>query len=289
MGRYDISLKAVLKRGNSRILGALGMPGAYRELSPEFPSMRKRTADFLAVVKQPRKRPLLAHVELQTGPDTTMTDRMLRYSADIRIWAGSQDDLKGLSVHQTILYVGTRSWKPRGPIDEQNLWFKPDFMDARDIDPEPLLASENLGDVTFAVLCRDGKRPDVIKRVLEKILAAPAADRPDGVAMLSVFSDLRQIGAFVQAEMERMGISVDLEDSTLVRPTIDRARRETTVELILRSLRTRFAGQVPSDLPQQLEKLSMEDLQDAFDRSTTATSVEDVLTTITPQATGSKL
>ncbi|MBI5131526.1 MAG: hypothetical protein HZA66_18975 [Rhodopseudomonas palustris] len=289
MGRYDISLKAVLKRGNSRILGALGMPGAYRELSPEFPSMRKRTADFLAVVKQPRKRPLLAQVELQTSPDTTMMDRMLRYSADIRIWASSQNDLMGLSGHQTILYVGTRSWKPRGPIDEQNLWFKPDFVDARDINPEPLLASENLGDVTFAVLCRDGNRPHVIKKVLERIVAAPAADRPDGVAMLSVFSDLRHIGAFVQAEMDKMGISVDLEDSTLVRPTIDRARRKTAVELIIRSLRARFAGQVPDDLPQQLEQLSMEALQEAFDRSTMATSVDDIVAAIAPRSIGPKL
>jgi hypothetical protein len=129
-----------------------------------------------------------------------------------------------------------------------------DFVDARDIDPEPLLASENLGDVTFAVLCRDGKRPDVIKKILERIVAAPAAERPDGVAILSVFSDLRHIGPYVQTEMEKMGISVDLEDSNFVRPTIDRARRETTVDLIIRSLRTKFAGQVPADLSGHLEK-----------------------------------
>jgi hypothetical protein len=288
MSRYDISLKAVLKRGNSRILGALGIPGDYRELSPEFPSIRKRTADFLAVVKPFRKRRHLAHVELQTGPDTTMMDRMLRYSADIRFWAGSQDDLKGLSVHQTVLYIGTKSWKPRGPIDEQNLWFMPDFVDARDIDPEPLLASENLGDVTFAVLCRDGKRPDVIKKILEMIVAAPTAERPDSIAILSVFSDLRHIGPYVQTEMEKMGISVDLEDSTLVRPTIDRARRETTIDLIIRSLRTKFADQVPADLSGHLEKLSIEELQEAFDRSMTATSVDDVLAPAVPRTEDSK-
>jgi hypothetical protein len=288
MGKYDISLKAVLKRGNSRVLGALGIPGEYRELSPEFPSLGRRTADFLALVRQPRKRALLAHVELQTAPDATMSDRMLRYSADIRIWAKSQEGLKELGVHQTVLYVGANRWKPPRPIDEHGLWFKPDFVDARDIDPEPLLVSENLGDVTFAVLCRDGKRPDVVKKVLERIAAAPAVDRSDGIAMLSVFSDLRHIGPYVQAEMEKMGISVDFEESTLVRPTIDRARRETTVDLIIRSLRTKFADQVPVDLPQQLEKLSTEELQQAFDRSTTATSVDDFLAAITPRSTGTK-
>ncbi|WP_076866146.1 hypothetical protein [Bradyrhizobium mercantei] len=73
-----------------------------------------------------------------------------------------------------------------------------------------------------------------------------------------------------------MGISVDLEDSTLIRSAIDRARRQTTAELIIRSLRTKF-DQVPGYLPVQLEKLSIEELRGAFDRSTTATSLDDVL------------
>lgn len=75
---------------------------------------------------------------------------------------------------------------------------------------------------------------------------APAADRPDGIAILSFFSYLPHIGPYVQSEMEKVGISVDLEISTLVRPTIDRARRETTVDLIVRSLRAKSAGEVPS-------------------------------------------
>jgi hypothetical protein len=81
--------------------------------------------------------------------------------------------------------------------------------------------------------------------------------------------------------MEKMGIPVNLEDSTLIRPTIDRVRRETSIDLILRALRSKFAGQVPAELPEQLEKLTLEELQEAFDRSTTATSVDDVLTSIT--------
>jgi hypothetical protein len=85
--------------------------------------------------------------------------------------------------------------------------------------------------------------------------------------------------------MEKMGISVDLEDSTLVRPTIDRARRETTIDLIIRSLRTKFADQVPADLSGHLEKLSIEELQEAFDRSTTATSINDVLAPVVPRPT----
>jgi hypothetical protein len=173
-------------------------------------------------------------------------------------------------------------------ISEPGLRYEHGFIDARDIDPEPLLNSENLGDVTFAVLGRDGKRPDVIHKVLARIAAAPAADRPDSIATLSVLSDLRGIGPRVKAEMEKMGIPVNLEDSTLIRPTIDRVRRETSIDLILRSLRSRFSGQLPADLPEQLGKLTIEELQDAFDRSTTATSVDDVLTAISPRSAAAK-
>jgi hypothetical protein len=88
--------------------------------------------------------------------------------------------------------------------------------------------------------------------------------------------------------MEKMGIPVNLEDSTLIRPTIDRVRRETSIDLILRSLRSKFVGQVPAELPEQLEKLTIEELQEAFDRSTTATSINDVLAAITPSSATAK-
>jgi hypothetical protein len=87
--------------------------------------------------------------------------------------------------------------------------------------------------------------------------------------------------------MEKMGIQVNFEDSTLVRPTIDRVRRETSIDLILRSLRSKF-GQVPAELPEQLQKLSIEELHEAFDRSTTATSVDEMLTAMAPRSTGTK-
>lgn len=78
----------------------------------------------------------------------------------------------------------------------------------------------------------------------------------------------------------RTGISVDLEDSTLIGPTIDRARRKTAIELIVRLLRMKFLDGVPADLPQQLEKLPIEELREAFDSGTTATSMNQVLVVV---------
>jgi hypothetical protein len=151
--------------------------------------------------------------------------------------------------------------------------------------PEPLLASANLGDVTFAVLCRDGKRADVIRRVLQRIKEAPTSERPDVIAKLSILADLRNIGAQVKAEMERMGIPVNIEDSTLVRPVIERVREETlhasSIDSITRVLRSRF-DRLPDDLAAKLENLSQDELNQILDRAGTAESIETALATGAP-------
>jgi hypothetical protein len=82
---------------------------------------------------------------------------MLGYLADIRQWA-TGTKYKGLRVQQTVVYVGSRRWAPATQIREEGLRFDYDFVDAKTLDPEPLLASTNFGDVTFAVLCPAGGR-----------------------------------------------------------------------------------------------------------------------------------
>jgi hypothetical protein len=265
------------------VLHSLGIEGEYSELSPNFPSTRERRVDFLALVRAPRRRTYLAHIELQTARDPAIADRMLNYMADIRHWQSTAErrDLRGLNVVQTVVYVGAARWTPKTEIAEENLTFRYRFIDAKSIDPAPLLASENLGDVTFAVLCRDGKRPDVIRRVLERIVAAPASERSDILTKLSVLSDLRGIGPRVQSEMERMGIPVNLEESTLVRATIDRVRQEsvkkTSIDNIVRFMRSRFQDKLPTDLRERLDRYSQDELDEIVERSATSASAEEAL------------
>jgi hypothetical protein len=104
----------------------------------------------------------------------------------------------------------------------------------------------------------------VIRRVLERIAAAPASERSDILTKLSVLSDLRGIGPRVQSEMERVGIPVNLEESTLVRATIDRVRQEsvkkTSIDNIVRVLRSRFQDKLPTDLRERLDRYSQDEL-----------------------------
>ena len=135
------------------------------------------------------------------------------------------------------------------------------------------------------MLCRVGKRADVIRRVLQRIKEAPTSERPDVIAKLSKLADLRNIGAQVKAEMERMGIPVNIEDSTLVRPVIERVREETlhasSIDSITRVLRSRF-DRLPANLGAKLEKLSQDELNRVLDQAGTAESIDAALAAEAP-------
>jgi hypothetical protein len=109
------------------------------------------------------------------------------------------------------------------------------------------------------------------------IATAPASEQSDALIKLSVLSDLRGIGPRVQSEVEKMGLPVNLEESTLLRGTFDRVRTETSIDDILEVLEARFPGALPADLKQRLADLGRDELKDALRRSATAASVEEAL------------
>jgi hypothetical protein len=115
---------------------------------------------------------------------------------------------------------------------------------------------------------------------LQRIKDAPTSERPDVIAKLSILADLRNIGALVKAEMEKMGIPVNIEDSTLVRPIIERVREETlhasSIDSITRVLRSRF-DRLPADLGARLEKFTQEELNQILDHAGTAESIDAAL------------
>jgi hypothetical protein len=113
--------------------------------------------------------------------------------------------------------------------------------------------------------------------VLTRIAAAPASEQPDALTKLSVLSDLRGIGPRIQSEIEKMGLPVNFEESTLLRGTFDRVRTEAAVDDILEVLKARFPGAPLADLKQGLTDLGRDELKDILRRSATAASVEDAL------------
>lgn len=94
-----------------------------------------------------------------------------------------------------------------------------------------------------------------------------------------------------------MGVTVNVEDSRMLREPIDRAREqgreegreEGMAEMVARLLTIRFRDAVPAgvDLSEHLQGLKPEVLRDILDRGVTADSIEAALGTHMPAAPSS--
>jgi hypothetical protein len=89
--KYDIPLKTIMKNRHSSLRSALGIQGEWRELPDNFPA-REDEVDFLAYVKNGRRRAYLAHVEFQSDRHPDMLTRMFGYRVDIRNWQQTSGD-----------------------------------------------------------------------------------------------------------------------------------------------------------------------------------------------------
>jgi hypothetical protein len=203
MNGPDISLQTILRPGRSKLPGLLGYQGNHVTISADIRTVWGDKVGFLALANRPRN-PSLVQIEMQATRDPNMTTRMLSLLSAIRTWAVAQRAFEEMWPSQTVVYVGRKRWKPKAEINDFNLRYSHGFVDARDIDSEPLLDSENLGDVAFAVLCRDGTRSGV-RKALDRIAAAPAIERTKALATLSRLSDLRGAGERVRSKIEKMG------------------------------------------------------------------------------------
>jgi hypothetical protein len=294
MGEYDVTLRHVIRTGGSGFLHAVGAGGRLRPILTDFPNTRNRQVDFLAVLENTDGGRKLLHVEFQSAPDPGMAARMLGYCSDILTWLGerrrkSTDDLPQ-ELLQKVVYVGSKTWTPASGIDQANLRFRFDFVNALSLNARALLQTGDLGDAVIAVLCGDGTNEDVVKAILTKVAQAPEKERGDALAQLLALAKLRGIRPLIEREYKTMGIVVNVEDIELLREPIDRARAEgfakgqTRGEAIAieRILRSRFPGNVPDGLADHLGDLLPEALEDILQKCWKASSVEEALGTHMP-------
>jgi hypothetical protein len=253
--------------------------------------------DSLAVVDSLEGSQNLIHLEFQATPDATMPRRMLEYYCDILAWLDSRRDDRvdalPLDIVQTVVYVGMKRWNPTPGISNRNLDFRFEFVVASKLDTRALLEAGDLADAIIAVLSADGTSPDVIKLILNKIALAPENERADALAQLLVLSELRDARPLIELEYNAMPIVVNVENSTILRPPIDRAYAEGKVEGKVEGmaeghakgkaedieivLNQRFPGQVPAGLVDRLLLVDVETLDEILRKSLTASSVVEAL------------
>lgn len=125
-----------------------------------------------------------------------------------------------------------------------------------------------------------------ISQVTDLVAAA------DALVQLQILAKLRGGAALVEEEIEAMGVTVNVEDSRMLREPIDRAREqgreegreEGMAEMVTRLLTIRFRDAMPSgvDLSEHLQGLKPEVLRVILDQGVTADSIEAALGTHMP-------
>jgi hypothetical protein len=142
MNRSGISLQTILGPGRSRLPGLLGYHGDHVGISVDIRTVWGDKVGFLALADRARN-PSLVQIEMQATRDPNQTTRMLTLLSAIRSWAIDQREFEDIWPSQLVVYVGSKRWNPKAEISEYNLRYSHGFVDAREIDPEPLLDSDN--------------------------------------------------------------------------------------------------------------------------------------------------
>jgi hypothetical protein len=112
----------------------------------------------------------LYHLELQSGNDPEMAQRMLEYYLFLWRWYG-------VIPVQQLIYVGRRPLAMSAEIQRDKLTFHYSIIDMRELDSEPFLESPAIEDNLLAILCHLNDKRSVVRRILARIEQLPAPQR----------------------------------------------------------------------------------------------------------------
>jgi len=246
MHEYDVALKRILTRPGSALLFALTGCVELRWLNVELPRVNNLRVDLLGAMPDGG----LIQFEFQSRNEKGFALRMAEYAFAIA-------RQHGRFPRQTVIYVGERPLRMKSGIASEDLTFRFHLVDIRELDGEPLLASRNLSDNVLAVLTRLGDRPGTVRRVLQRIADAPAEQRGEAIAELSILAGLRRLTGEIKREAKKMPIAEDIMDNPLIGPLIRKGlakgiaqgrvqgRIEGQMEILTEQIEKRFGSITP--------------------------------------------
>ncbi len=291
--RYDTTLKDLFHEPPQRLLQILVGQRGLRMLPLEFSSVMKRIPDLLLELENLS----ILHMDLQSAPES-MDHRMLMYRALIR------QHYPGRRLIQKVLYLGADPWRPAAVINEENLHFRYDVIDIRDIDCREMLNSPSLEENILAVLCRLENERATIREILRRIDRMPPKARTDALTRLVILSGLRHLEPLVHEESNDMAITVNVMENTVLRNLFLKAeqksrqeglqeglqkglqkgfqkgrqegRQEGKADLLLHLLQRRF-GPLPREVTDQVLTADQATLELWSDRVLDVPTLEEVL------------
>lgn len=213
MPDYDVTLKSLLRGGVSRVFEEIAGARIGKWLDVEFPRIRNPRADLIGELEDHT----ILHVELQSTNDSEMAIRMAEYCLGVYRMFGSFP-------RQIVLYVGEAPLRMQSYLQGKKFDFAYDQVDARDIDGDGLLESEQIGDNVIAILTRLRDRHAAVREIVGRIGELNASGRKTAVEQLLVLAGLRGLEEIVRGELEKMPILADIMDHKVIGPEIRRGR-----------------------------------------------------------------
>lgn len=152
-------------------------------------------------------------------------------------------------------------------------------MDVRDLDGEPLLASSNVNESIFAILCRVNNAREAVVRILRQILELPAGEQREALLQLLIVSGLRGLNTVVEQEVKTMPFEIDIHENTFLEGIYQRGlqegKQENTRSLLLRGLELKF-GPVSTDIRARVDSADLPTLDRWYSNFVPATTLDDV-------------
>ena len=265
MHEYDITLKRIMTRLPGRVVEEMTGFAVERWLNGELQVVRDCRVDMLGETSAGE----LVHIELQSTNQSHMARRMMEYAVDINRQFGRFPA-------QIVLYVGNAPTRMKSRMVEPWGTFEYRLVDVRELDAEPLLASDRVEENVIAVLMRLGNKIEAVRRILARIEAAEPVERGAALEELTILGGLRKLGAVLKREIKQMPILDSMMDHDLFGPLLRQGRAEGERLVVLRQIGRRF-GQVPEWAKQRIDSLSASDLEEVELRLLEAGSLEELL------------
>jgi len=168
-------------------------------IDKELQRVEKREADIVANIDDQ----YILHIEIQNDYNVNMPQRMLRYYLDIQEATNNK-----LPIHQYCIYIGKDKNYLKDKITNQNLNYRYNLIDTRDIDCEHLLNEPTPEAKVLAILCdfKQKEPREVVKYILTELhrLVKDEKRIRDYIMVLDILSTNRDLQNIVEEEEEML-------------------------------------------------------------------------------------
>jgi predicted transposase/invertase (TIGR01784 family) len=255
----------------------LGEPLSFTQLSPSELSLEPIRADALILLESDQ---IILHLEFQTDPDPKMSFRMLDYRT--RVYRRFPKK----TMRQVVIYLKETS----SPLVQENAFILPntrheyEVLRLWEIPAEKMLGLSGL--LPLANLGKTPNRPEILRQVAAKIDNIEGrTEKSNLAAATAILAGLvlskEIIGSLLREEIMRESVIYqDIRESGKAQGREEgreEGRREEAVSLILRLLNRRL-GEISSTLSQQIQELSLEQLETLGEALLDFTSLTDLTT-----------